>query len=197
MTARWVVDEVAEARNLDVRWQPISLLRKNNPEPGSQYHAVSAFTHGLLRIMESVRAATDPATANHEVFRLYWAFGTRIHHEQQYSFDPAEVLTSLGVDTAHAAAADDEAWDDEINTRMDDGLALVGTDVGTPIIATPTADGGRAAYFGPVITKVPTGESAVALWDALMVMMETDGFYELKKTRDEMPDPGAAPTPVE
>ena len=31
MTARWVVDEVAPARDLRVTWQPISLFEKNQP----------------------------------------------------------------------------------------------------------------------------------------------------------------------
>ncbi|MEM8924586.1 MAG: disulfide bond formation protein DsbA [Actinomycetota bacterium] len=182
-----------------MQWQPISLLMKNNPPEGSDYYAVSAFTNGLLRIMESVRAsvAADGGDANHQVFRLYWAFGARIHHDKEYSFDPAETLRALGIDESHAAAADDESWDTVIREGMDAGLALVGNDVGTPIIATPNEDGGQAAYFGPVITKVPRGEKAVAMWDALMVMMEADGFFELKKTRQEMPDPGAKPDLVD
>ena len=180
-----------------MQWQPISLLKKNNPEPGSQYHTVSEFSHGLLRVMESVRAAAaDPATANRDYFRMYWEFASKIHHDGEYSFDITAVLETLGIDTAHAAAATDESWDAPIAEGMANGLSLVGDDVGTPIIATERSDGAQVGYFGPVITQVPRGDKAAALWDALMVMMDTDGFFELKKTRQEMPNPGERPEPM-
>lgn len=155
------------------------------------------FTHGLLRVMESVRAASaDEASANRDVFRLYWEFGAKVNHERDYTFDPGDVLELLGLDRSHADAASDEAWDVPIAERMDQGLSLVGDDVGTPIIAVARSDGEQVGYFGPVITQVPRGDKATALWDALMVMMDTDGFFELKKTRTEGPNPGERPEPI-
>ncbi len=158
---------------------------------------MSAFSHSLLRIMESVRAAAPTLDAgNQDFFRLYWEFASHFHHDKQYEFDPIPVLTTLGIDTSHAAAAGDESWDDEIAKRMNQGLDLVGNDVGTPIVAVERSDGEQVGYFGPVITKIPTGDKATDLWDALMVMMEADGFFELKKTRQDMPNPGDRPAPI-
>ncbi len=57
MTARWVVDVVQPERDLDVTWQPISLLKKNDPDPDSPYFAPVQKTHNMLRVMESLRAA--------------------------------------------------------------------------------------------------------------------------------------------
>ena len=147
--------------------------------------------------MESVRASAEtPEAGNNDVFRLYWEFASHFHHDKQYQFDPVPVLATLGIDSAHAEAADDDSWDAEIAKRMNTGLELVGEDVGTPIIAVERSDGQQVGYFGPVITKIPTGEKATDLWDALMTMMEADGFFELKKTRQEMPDPGNRPEPI-
>jgi hypothetical protein len=42
--------------------------------------------------------------------------------------------------------------------------------------------------FGPVITRYPSPEAGLRLWDGFVAMAETDGFYELKRTRDESPD---------
>ena len=39
-------------------------------------------------------------------------------------------------------------------------------------------------------------ELSLKMWDALMDMMDVDGFFELKKTRTDAPDPGARPDPV-
>jgi len=191
-TARWIVDEVAPHRDLDVQWRPISLLVKNDTTPESPYYDAVKHTHGLLRVMESVR--TD--VGNPGVFSLYWELGSRIHHDEEHEFTATEALEAVGLDTAHATAYDDESWDAVIAEAMNDGLALVGDDVGTPIIAKVNAHGERAGYFGPVITKIPPTEDSLKMWDALDAMMDVDGFFELKKTRTDGPDPGDRPDPV-
>ena len=149
----------------------------------------------MLRVLEAVRAAADgPAAGNDAVFALYWEFGARIHHDRELDFDIADALATVGLDASLAEAADDENWDPVIRTAMDDGLGLVGEDVGTPIIATANVHGERVGYFGPVVTKIPSTEDSLKMWDALMDMMDVDGFFELKKTRTDAPDPGERPT---
>jgi hypothetical protein len=174
------------------------LLFKNEPAEGSDYYGPVKTTHGLLRVMESVRAAAStPEAGNRDVFALYWEFGSRIHHDRELDFDAADALTAVGLDTAHAAAVDDEQWDATIRRDMDDGLAIVGTDVGTPIIAMNNSRGDRVGYFGPVITQIPPTAESLKMWDALVAMMDVDGFFELKKTRTMEPDPGDRPDPVD
>lgn len=192
MTARWVVDDVASERNLKVKWQPISLLFKNEPPTDSPYYDAVVGTHGQLRVMESIRAAEG----DDAVFGVYWDFASRIHHDGDRDFDIAKALEELGIDPEHAKAANDEKWDAEIRSRMDEGLALVGTDVGTPIIALDRADGERVGIFGPVITRAPKGDDALKLWDGMVAMMDIDGFWELKKTRTERPEFGERPVTV-
>lgn len=190
MTARWVVDEVAAERDLNITWQPISLLFKNEPAEDSPYYGRVVGSHRMLRVMEAVRASEGDGPT----FPLYWEFASRIHHDGQADVDVADTLAAVGLDTSYAAAADDEAWDAEIRTRMDAGLELVGQDVGTPIIAWNRPDGRRLGIFGPVITRAPKGEDALKLWDGMMMMCEVDGFWELKKTRTERPEFGDRPS---
>jgi hypothetical protein len=54
--------------------------------------------------------------------------------------------------------------------------------VGTPIISV-----GGASIFGPVVTPIPRGEDAGLLWDGVLLVINTDGFFELKKSRDRRP----------
>ena len=190
-TARWMVDEVVPNRDVHVTWRPISLKLKNEPAVDSPFYEPLTFTHNLLRVMESARTTEG----DEAFFKLYWEAGTRIHHDGDRAFSPEDLLESVGLDAKHAAAYDDESWDAVIRAEMDDGLALVGNDVGTPIIAITNSDGVKAGYFGPVITRVPSTEKSVAMWDALVAMMEIDSFFELKRARTEAPDPGARPTP--
>ena len=187
MTARWVVEEVRPARDLRITWQPISLFVKNEPEPGTERHDRLLWTHKLLRVLESVRSGGGDIEA------LYWEYGRRIHHDKDRQFDPADALESAGIDPSHAGAFDDDTWDAEIERRMAVGLDLAGDDIGTPIIAFDNRQGERRGYFGPVITRVPSTEDSLALWDALASVVNIDGFWEIKRTRTERPDYGDRP----
>ena len=177
------------ARNLHITWQPISLLFKNNPDPQSDYYARSNFTHKLMRVMESVRSADG----DDAVGPLYWEYGRRLHHDASGEFAVSDALDAVGYDASHADAFHDESWDAEIRSRMDAGLALCGDDVGTPIIAFEDHHGDKQGYFGPVITRVPPSQDSLAMWDALVAMMNVQGFWELKRTRTQRPEFGQRP----
>jgi hypothetical protein len=58
----------------------------------------------------------------------------------------------------------------------------VGYDVGTPVIHV-----GGVAFFGPVVTPAPRGEAAGRLWDGVLLVAGTEGFFELKRSRDKPP----------
>ncbi len=177
------------ARGLHITWQPISLFFKNQPDVDSEHYEAVYFTHRLLRVMESIR----DADGNEAAFDFYWECGRRIHHDQSRDFTALEVVEAIGADPQHAEAFDNEDWDDEIRTRMDAGLELTGDNVGTPIIAVENRNGVKQGYFGPVITRVPPTEDSLAMWDALITMMNVDGFWELKRTRTESPEFGDRP----
>ena len=189
MTARWVVDEVAPHRDLNLIWQPISLLFKNEPTPGSDYYNGTMVGHRMLRVMEAIRAELGESA----VFDWYWQCGTRLHHDRDRDTPLADLLEHIGLDRVFADAADDEQWDAEIRTRMDAGLELVGDDVGTPIIAFRCPDGTKRGIFGPVITKVPDTEQSLRVWDAMETLTTMDGFWELKRIRTERPEFGHRP----
>ena len=189
MTARWVVDEVQPAKDLNITWQPISLFFKNDPDPDSDYYTHSYFSLRLMRVLESVREADG----DDAVGPLYWEYGRRLHHDGVREFAVADALEAVGYDTSHAAAFDDDSWDPEIRRRMDEGLALCGDQVGTPMIALTDRNGDKQGYFGPVITRVPPPEDSLAMWDALVAMMNVSGFWELKRTRTERPEFGERP----
>jgi hypothetical protein len=190
VTARWVVDEVAPHRELNVVWQPISLMFKNDVQPDAERYGAVFKTHQMLRVMEAVRAELGEDA----VQRWYLLAGTTVHHDRaRDTADLAAMLDHLGFDPQLADAADDEKWDTEIRRRMDIGLELAGNDIGTPIIALDNHEGERQALFGPVITRVPPGDLSLKLWDALTTLMDVPGFWELKRTRTEGPEFGDRP----
>lgn len=185
LTSRWLVD-VAPHRDLDVQWRSISLLRKNGLEEGSPYYDVCLHTHRLLRVHEAVSAAYGNAAAG----SFYTALGRRIHQANEGFVEAQTALADIGLDIGLAAAADDEALDAVISASMAEGLALVGEDVGTPIIGLSTASGERVGFFGPVISRRPPLDQALQLWDGIALAAAVPGFWELKRTRTEGPAAG-------
>jgi DSBA-like thioredoxin domain len=181
LTSRWL-DSIATERDLEIEWRPISLLFKNEMQPDNPFYDKASRTRDLLRVVESVRAAGQAD----RIGDLYREFGRQIHHEKNFNINVVEALKGLGLDPAHAVALDDESFDVAIHTAMDDGLGLVGTDVGTPIIAVEI-DGKRLGFFGPVITQFPNPTDALKLWDGYLTLLSVPGFFELKRTRTEMP----------
>lgn len=197
VTSRWLV-KVEAQRDLQVGWQFISLRFLNDGKdydrdfpPG--YATLHEKGLRMLRVAAAVRAAHGPAAMG----PLYTALGESIWNrpytrgavEQMTGIADQEhlrdVLASLGHDPALASAADDDAFDDELRASTEAALARAGRDVGTPIIAVDPPDG--PAFFGPVISEVPSDEDAVALWDAVMTLARWPAFAELKRSLRELP----------
>ncbi len=91
-----------------------------------------------------------------------------------------------------ADAGDTDRFDEELRASHHRGMALVGQDVGSPVIAVPGQDAGGdpVAFFGPVVNPAPKGEEAARLWDGVLAVASTPGFYEIKRTRTSPPDFG-------
>jgi hypothetical protein len=160
------------------------LLIKNKMTEESPFFTRATHTHGLLRVIESVRAVEG----DEPIGRLYTAIGGHIHNGAEAALDPVVALSEAGLPTKHAAAMDEEAWDDVIRAGMADGLSLTGEDVGTPILAFTNDAGRRVGFFGPVISRRLPLDQGLRLWDGLMLMGGVDSFWELKRTRTESPD---------
>jgi len=187
ITSRWITD-VSRRRDLDLTWQPFSLAIKNDDDGSKRYHPTEEWGLRGLRVIEAVRRELgDDAVA-----RVYSEMGARKHNDRVEAPDHADVLSTLGLDPALATAADDDAWDGVIEASMEVALELAGDDVGVPTIVYE----GRTAFFGPVISPAPTGDAALRLWDSLATLATTtDGFFELKRTRDVGPMFGERPRP--
>jgi hypothetical protein len=78
-----------------------------------------------------------------------------------------------------------QEYDEALRASHQEGIDLVGQEVGTPVIAVE-----GVAFFGPVVTPAPKGEAAGKLWDGVVLVASTPGFYELKRSRDKGPDFG-------
>jgi hypothetical protein len=181
ITSRWIL-EVAPLRDLDVRWHVMSLAVLNEERDVSdEYRQRLEAAWGPVRVLMAARVRYGEGV----LLPLYTALGTRFHCEkapiERATIEAALRACELPVELADAIDSTD--YDTALRASHADGIERVGLEVGTPIISV-----NGAAMFGPVVTPMPKGEAAARLWDGVVLVMTTDGFYELKRTRDRKPD---------
>jgi hypothetical protein len=188
ITSRWM-HEVIGMRDVQVTWKAMSLaiLNEGNEVP-AQYAEAMAAAWGPVRVCiaaEQQFSAERPDI----VGELYTALGTRLHLQSRtdYATVIEESVAEVDLPASVAAAAGDSSLDVALRTSHDQGMRLVGSDVGTPIVAIANREGKEVGLFGPIITPAPLGEDAARLWDAFVAMVQTPGFYEIKRTRDVEP----------
>jgi 2-hydroxychromene-2-carboxylate isomerase len=185
ITSRWLL-EVEKVRPLDVTFRVMSLAVLNDGRDlDENYVKFLRTAWGPVRIC----IAAEQKYGTGVLRDLYTAFGTRIHLQKQERGPElyAAALADAGLDPALAAAAESTDYDDALRASHEAGMKPVGMDVGTPVIHAPGPDGGRVAIFGPVVTPAPKGEAAGKLWDGVLLVTSTPGFFELKRTRDVGP----------
>ncbi len=184
ITSRWML-EVEQVRAVETRWRVMSLAYLN-----LQQHEGKDLSEDYLARMQKAWAPVRIAAAAEEqrgtdiLLPLYTAIGTRFH-DQQRRGDPdvlREAVDEVGLDESILAAAESTDYDEAIKASHNLGMDQVGLDVGTPIMSV-----NGHAFFGPVVTPIPRGEAAGKLWDGVLLVTATDGFFELKRTRDRRP----------
>ncbi|MEJ3744509.1 DsbA family protein [Actinomycetes bacterium KLBMP 9797] len=185
MTSRWLL-EVEKIRPVDVTFHVMSLSVLNEgrdvPPP---YDEIMRTGWAPVRIC----VAAEEKYGQDALRRLYTALGTRIHpgREERGPELYRAALADAGLDPALAEVGETTEYDDALRASHDAGMKPVGLDVGTPVIHAPGPDGQTIAFFGPVVTPAPKGEAAGNLWDGVLLVAGTPGFYELKRTRDANP----------
>jgi hypothetical protein len=174
--------EVEKVRPVTTRWHVMSLalLNENREDIDDDYRERLK----QMKLPVRVCIAAEQLRGSDILLPLYTALGNRIHLERRWG-DPAllpESLEEVGLPAGLAEAAHSTEFDDALRKSHDEGMGLVGNDVGTPVIA---VDG--TAFFGPVVTPFPKGDAAARLWDGFRLVAGIPGFYEIKRGRDEAP----------
>ncbi|MEW2000184.1 DsbA family protein [Streptomyces coelicoflavus] len=181
LTSRWVL-EVARLRPLEIRWHLMSLtvLNEGRTDLPERWHRDLAVRMEPVRVCAAAEEAYGPGVLG----GLYTELGTRFHLEgaPKEHATYAAALTAAGLDPRLADAAGSGAHDDAVRASHQNAVGRVGTDVGTPVVAV-----GDVAFFGPVVSPAPRGEAATRLWDGVLAVAATDGFFELKRTRTGKP----------
>ncbi len=194
ITSRWVV-KVAKQSDYRVDWRFIS-LRLLNKHKDYDTEFPPEYEHGhtaglrMLRVAAAVRndLGREPLDALVTAYgESYWdkpkGSGMRAHLST--TAHAKEVLTAAGLSTSFAESLDDTSWDTLLDDETELALSRTGRDVGTPIITFQPPDG--LSFFGPVISRVPSDDEALPLWNAVTTLAAFPGFAEMKRSLREVP----------
>jgi len=181
MTSRWLL-EVAKVRRIAPSFHVMSLAYLNQDKDiPEEYRKMLEPAWGPVRVC----IAAAQAEGEDVLLPLYTALGNRIHLQGR-DIDRAlveESLAEVGLPVSLAGAMDSTDFDEDLRKSHHAGMDQVGEDVGTPVISVE-----GVAFFGPVVTPAPKGEDAGRLWDGVLLVAGTPGFYELKRSRETGPD---------
>jgi 2-hydroxychromene-2-carboxylate isomerase len=180
IASRWML-EVQQVRPVDTRFRVMSLgyLNEGRDLP-DDYREAMEEAWGPVRVC--VAAAREHG--EQVLAPLYTALGTRFHQEKMPK-DRETVqaaLAEVGLPGDLADAMTSTEYDDEVRASHHAGMDQVGYEVGTPVISVE-----GVAFFGPVVSPIPRGEAAGQLWDGVVLVAGTDGFFELKRSRTRDP----------
>jgi hypothetical protein len=194
ITSRWV-KEVAPRRDLTVTWPSYCLEIRDDygvaptvPESLREtVIAAHAISHRMLRIFEAARAEAGEDAVD----ALYTEWGRRFFAAGGPRDDEllSQCLTATALDPDLVLAADDEKWDAPIIEAMEVAYAFGGPKTQTPTIVVG-ADPPHG-FKGPVMAPAPTGDAAARLWDAIEVISQEPGFFEITRPRANPPRPPA------
>ena len=180
MTSRWLM-EVEEVRDVSVTWSQMSLsvLNEGRDLP-DEYREMMDRGWAPVRVIAAARKAHGDEVTK----PLYDAIGTRLHlgGERDFVAATAAALAEVGLPAELIEAADTDEHDAFLRESHDRAIALVGDDVGTPVISVE-----GVAFIGPVVSPAPKGEAAGRLFDGCVLVAGTDGFFELKRSRTRDP----------
>ena len=184
ITSRWML-EVEQVRDIHTEWHVMSLAILNAGRAELRRSTRSEWPGPRGRCGS---ASPRSEQGRDILLPLYTAIGSRFHLEQRGREEGeaetviAEALAEVGLPASLAEAATSSEYDDALDASHHAGMDPVGNEVGTPVIHF-----NGAAIFGPVVTPAPKGEAAGRLWDGVLLCTGTDGFFELKRTRDQRP----------
>lgn len=174
VTSRWLLNAAAKTHTpVTLRQMSLAVLNEGKDLNEKQQQMMDR-SRRLGRLFTAVATRHGP-----EAFaRLYDSIGTRVHlrHAEITAEEVRAALAEAGLDESLADALDDDGVDDATRDAHQASQDVLGGSAGSPIIA---VDG--RAFFGPVLTRMPSDDDGVRLLEAVITAAKTAEFAVLQR----------------
>lgn len=192
IASRWM-SEVADARDIEVRWRTFSIEARDGGELSDSIPehlrevamAARVYSRRAARVFEAVRERHGEAA----VGALYTAAGQRLFVTWPPGVPPPTVLTealeAAGLPADLEEEAESPSWDAAIERSIREAYEVVGDEAMSPtlVIESPV----RVGMAGPVLSAAPTGKEALEIWDAMVRLAQDPGFIGIRMPRTTPP----------
>jgi hypothetical protein len=170
---------VAPDRDVTIRWRAFSLSILNGDNVPDEYKPMMEASTRALRLVEALRAENRDEV----IGAFYTEVGTRTHDAGKPLSDDIVVAAAVaaGVEDPKVIL-DDEAWDEAVRESHETGFASAGPDIGSPVLQ---IEGAERGVHGPILSLdgTPPREEALAIWDAMVPLVRSTSFFEVKRGR--------------
>ncbi len=174
VASRWLLDAARITHTpVTLRQMSLAVLNEGKDIDAKQQRMMDR-SRRLGRLFAAVATKHGP-----DAFaRLYDSIGTRIHvrREAITASEIHEVLAESGLEESLSEALDDSRFDEEARCAHQASQDVLGGPAGSPIIA---VDG--RAFFGPVLTGIPSNADGVRLLEAVVTAAKTPYFAALQR----------------
>ena len=181
ITSRWILN-AAEVRPIEVNWHVMSLayLNSGKDDLPEEYRKLLAEAWGPVRVCIAAEQAFGPEV----LLPLYTALGNRFHLEQKPK-DRATIEEAL-VEAGLAHLPGRCRGVRRVRRRAEE-VPPRGHGPGRLRGGHPGDQCEGRGLLRPGGHPAPKGEAAGVLWDGVLAVAGTPGFFELKRSRDVPP----------
>lgn len=185
LTSRWLVEVERLGRiELTIRVMSLSILNEGRDDVSDFYRELVDRAWATARIAIAIER-----DHGHGALRAWYdELGRRIHVGGEPIDDALISATLASVGLPASLLAEGQAGtaaagiDARLRASHRCAVESVGNDVGTPVVHI-VGDDRTITFFGPVVNPSPAGTEAVQLFDGVVLVAGTPGFFELKRTR--------------
>jgi 2-hydroxychromene-2-carboxylate isomerase len=175
-TSRWLVN-VAPTRGVTVRWRAFSLSILNEGKVPEQYRPMMEASSRALRLVEALGADRR----HDDIATFYTELGSRTHEAGAQLTDEIVVAAAEAAGIADPKTVlDDASWDEAVRESHAEAVESAGPDIGSPVLM---IEGASRGVHGPIIGDVPAEEEARQIWDAVVTLVRSETFFEVKRGR--------------
>jgi hypothetical protein len=183
--SRWL-HEVGQRQRLVVRRHVMSLylLNAHRTDVAPEYRRHVEASRGPAKVATGVVVRFGQevlesfyTTFGEKVFDVWRRPSTAEYHEVIRA-----ALAEVGLPADLQGAMDSDDYDGPMRVSHNAGVALVGSEAGTPITS---IDG--VAFFGPVLNAIPRGADAARVFEGTRLLAGYPQFFELKRSRVRPP----------